>query len=58
MDAREREETVCIVLERRRDGSGCQNLFGVYVDEAAARKGYGYEDDKYAPEFLTVKVHP
>ena len=50
--------TVCVVLEKRRDGEGCQYLFGVYVDEIAARKGYGDEDEKYVPTFLTLKVYP
>jgi hypothetical protein len=50
--------TVCIVFEKRRDGKGEKSLFGVYADEAAARRGYGDEVETYEPEFVTVGIAP
>ena len=53
--------TVCVVTERRKPGAAGistpgDHLFGVFTDEATARKEYGAIDGDYIPTFDIVPL--
>lgn len=42
---------VCVVWERLKDGKDRPFLYGIFTDEAGARRDYGAIDDKYDVSF-------